>query len=76
MKLEFTIEELELLLKQQKEKVIDSLMSSTYMYNTESTEGNLKSLPIDKEKMREVGMEASYPRDFKILKRHAPKQQR
>jgi len=70
MKLKLTLRQLESLLQRQKEKVIDRLSSDSYLYNTESTSGSLKTLPIDKDKMKQIGMDAQFPEDFLTLKKY------
>lgn len=70
MKFQITLQQLENLLTEQKKITIERCMSHSYCYNTESTEGNLKTLPIDKDKFIENGLKASYPKDFEILKKY------
>lgn len=65
------LDQLEFLLRQQKELVVENLLSMTYYYNTETTDGHSKSMQnIDKEKFREVAFKAEYPSDLEILKRY------
>lgn len=71
--MEISLEQLELLLKEQKRLVIEKLSQHTYMYNTESTDSHTKSLPIDKEKFMEIGMKTELPRDIQILKNYGIK---
>lgn len=68
LKLKITLRQLERLLYLQKLEVIERLSGNTYLYNTETTESHAKSLPVDKEKMKEVGLKAKYPEDFEVLK--------
>lgn len=69
-KIEMTIEELQAILNEQKRITVEKCLSHNYCYNKESTEGNLKSLPIDEDKFKENGMSAKYPNDFDVLKRY------
>lgn len=68
--MEFTIQQLEILLNDQKRIVIERLLNGTGYYNTESTAGVYKTLPIDKEKFTEQGLKASYPDEFNVLKKY------
>jgi hypothetical protein len=70
MKIELTIHQLEALLNEQKSITIEKFMEHSYNYNLESTEGNLKTLPIDKDKFTQQGMKARFPNDFEILKKY------
>lgn len=70
MKIKITLRQLEILLQQQKEIVSAHIAGNSYQYNTESTDGHLKTLPIDKDKMKRVGMSASFPDDFCVLKNY------
>lgn len=65
-----TIRQLEILLDEQKRLVIDCLAGQSANYNTESTAGSYKSLPIDREKFKEAGMAARYPDDLRVLKQY------
>lgn len=69
-KIEMTIEELERMLYEQKRITVERCLSHNYIYNTESTDGHLKTLPIDETKFKEHGMKAGYPNDFEVLKRY------
>lgn len=73
MKIELTIEQLKSLLIEQKEITIEKCMGHSYYYNTESTEGVAKSLPIDKDKFKEQGMQARFPSDLTVLMKYLPK---
>lgn len=68
--IKITITQLEYLLDQQKEITIERCMQNTSFYNSESTEGHMKSLPIDKEKFVKNGLTANYPHDFTVLKKY------
>lgn len=68
MRINITLRQLEILLNEQKEKVIEHLAGNTYLYNPESTNGSIKSIEIDREKFRAVGLKAQFPVDFQILK--------
>ncbi len=69
--IKITIEQLESLFQQQKEKVVEAIASNTYIYNTLSTDGHIKVIEnIDKNKMREVGMKAAFPNDYNVLKKY------
>lgn len=68
--IKITIRDLEIMLDEQKKKVIDRLLNQTYSFNLESTESTFKPLLIDKEKFTEIGMKSAYPDDFNILKKH------
>lgn len=70
MKINMTLEQLERLLNAQKELVIIYLSSNTSSYNAESTDGCLKSLPINEFKMKEIGMKAKFPEEFNTLKKY------
>ena len=65
-----TLYQLKNLLDKQKELTIELLRSSSHYYNTESTEGHSKSLPIDKELFYELGMKARYPADIDIIEKY------
>lgn len=65
-----TIRDLETLLQDQKRKVIERIAGNSYLYNTESTPSHAKPLPIDKEKMKEIGMKAPFPEEFNTLKKY------
>jgi len=69
MKLKITLRELESLLQQQKIKVAERIANNSYLYNTTNTPGVSNTLPIDKEKMKQIGMESPFPEDFNVLKR-------
>jgi hypothetical protein len=69
MKLNITLEQLETLLRQQKEEVINELVGCTSYYNSTNTPGNSSTLPIDKNLFTELGMKAPYPKDFYVLKK-------
>lgn len=69
-KIEMTIEELERMLYEQKRITVEQCLSHNYIYNKESTDDHLKSLPIDEVKFKEHGMKAKYTNDFEILKRY------
>lgn len=62
--------QLEMLLIEQKEKVIEQLAGNSYLYNNESTDAHQKSLPIDKHKMKKVGLDAPFPNEFNTLKKY------
>lgn len=64
------INQLEDLLRKQKELVVENLLNRSGYYNLETTAGVYKMLPIDKEKMRECGMSTKFPDDFNILKKY------
>lgn len=68
--MEISIEQLEYLLSEQKKLTIERLLSSTSYYNSENTIGVSKSLPIDEEKFKELGMRARVPNDIEILRRY------
>lgn len=70
MRIKITLRELEILLQEQKRNVIDRISVNSYMYNTESTDAHARPLPIDKDKMKKVGMDASFPEEFNILKKY------
>ena len=70
MNITISISELEYLLRQQKEITIEKLLSCTYYYNEESTDGNLKSMAINKDKFKEVGLTAKFPSDVEVLKKY------
>ena len=70
MKIELTIKQLELLLVEQKRMTVEKCMGHSSYYNLESTDGESKSLPIDKDKFTEQGMQARFPNDFEILKKY------
>lgn len=69
-KIEITVDQLELLLNEQKRITVNKCLEHNYVYNKESTEGNLISLPIDEEKFKKQGMGAKFPNDFEILKKY------
>lgn len=70
MRIKITLRQLESLLQQQKQSVIEIIAGNSYQYNSESTDGNLKSLPIDKDKIRQIGMKASFPEEYNTLKKY------
>ena len=65
-----TLDELEVLLIEQKRIVIEKLRGSTAYYNAKSTEGQQWSLDIDEDKFKKVGMDARYPNDFQVLSKY------
>lgn len=65
-----TVQQLQSLLDQQKENVIEILLGNTGFYNPESTTANYVKLAIDKEKFKQLGLEARFPDDFAVLKRY------
>lgn len=69
MRIKITLRELESLLQQQKERVAERIANNSYLYNTTNTPGSSNSLPVDKDKMKKIGMEAPFPEDFNVLKR-------
>lgn len=66
-KIKLTLEDLRILLNEQKINVIEKLRSENYLFNKESIDGHAKSLPIDDEKFKKIGMEAKYPDDYNVL---------
>lgn len=70
MKISITISRLERLLYEQKERVINQLYSHSYVYNNKSDEGHARSLDIDEDKMRKLGMKTEYPSEFDTLKKY------
>lgn len=71
-KIKISIEDLQSLLNQQKRLVIEKLLSQTYSYNTESSEGNTKSMQnINKANFEIVGMQANFPDDFNVLEKYS-----
>ncbi len=70
MEITITIDQLESLLRQQKELVIERLAGHTYYYNSKSTNGVAISLDIDKVKFEEIGLKARFPDDFIVLKKY------
>ena len=68
--IKISVEQLEALLTQQMRLVIERLLSATYMYNSESTDSNVKHLPIDKVKFEEYAMRTEFSNDIKILKKY------
>ncbi len=71
-KISMTINSLKNLLDQQKTLTIERLLGHNYLYNSESTDGHSKSLPIDKEKFMEVGHKAPYPPEYITLDKYLP----
>ena len=65
-----TLNDLRNLLDQQIKLTIHKLKSDNYLYNKETTEGHMKTLPIDEEKMFEVGGKTEYPNDYEVLKKY------
>lgn len=70
MEIVLTLNQLEDLLYQQKKNVIEKLLGSSYYYNANNTPGHLNSLPINEEKFKEIGYQATYPNDFYVLKKY------
>ena len=68
--LTLTLEQLKHLLVQQKDILIEHLACNTAHYNSESGDGRIYTLPIDKEKFREVGMKSKFPNDFNVLTKY------
>jgi hypothetical protein len=66
-KIQLTVEQLKLLLDEQKKITIERCLSHNYVYNKESTDGNYMALPIDEEKFTTHGLKADYPSDFNVL---------
>jgi hypothetical protein len=70
-KISLTLSQLQSLLAEQKMLVATNLLSMTYYYNTESTDGTSYSINnIDKEKFKEVAHKTENPKDFETLKRY------
>ena len=65
-----TLQQIENLLDEQKRLVVERLRGQSYYYNKESTDGSLKTLPIDEQRFLEVGMAAKYPDDVNVLRRY------
>lgn len=74
IKLKISLIQLENLLNKQKEIVCEKLLYSSGQYNTESNEGHYKTLPIDKEKFKKIGINSNYPEDFNILCKYLEKE--
>ena len=70
-KIKMTLEDLRYLLDQQKRLTIERLRGDSYLYNKESTAGSFISLPINEEKMLEVGLKSKYPNDYEVLKKYS-----
>lgn len=70
MEIKITIQQLESLLNQQKEIVIEKLAGQSSYYNLESDGGHMKTLPINKDKFREAGIQARFPDEFVVLKKY------
>lgn len=71
-KITMTLEQLRQLLLEQKKLTIEYLRSNSYQYNTNSTDDHSHSLPIDRDKMMEVGMKARFPDAYNTLKAYLP----
>jgi len=67
IKLTLTLNQLAWLLNEQKRITVEKCLSHNYIYNLESTESQVKSLPIDVEKFKDHGMNAAFPKDFEVL---------
>jgi hypothetical protein len=69
--MEFTLEQIESLLNQQKKIVIDALLNRTSSYNSLNTEGRMSTIDnIDKEKFTKTGMETDFPKDILVLRKY------
>lgn len=68
--MEISLEQIKILLDQQKELVIKSLLNQTGYYNKESDDGNYRRLPIDEIKFKEQGRGAQYPPDIQVLDKY------
>ncbi len=68
--MKITVEQLKGLLNQQKHLVAIYLHGRTSQYNIESVNGQRRSYPLDKDKMRETAMNAPFPEDFNILEKY------
>lgn len=68
--IKITLEQLESMLREQKQIVIERLSGSSSYYNSTNTDGCINTLPIDKDKFKEHGMQARYPSDFEVLKKY------
>ena len=67
-----TLDQLQELLVEQKRLTIEYLEGHNYQYNADSTDSQYKTLNIDREKMREVGMRSRFPDQFMTLKAFLP----
>jgi len=66
-----SIEDLERMLKRQKEIVVECLLSSTTGWNGKKTEpGHVESVEINMPKFISQGEGAAYPEEFKTLKKY------
>ena len=70
MEIKITIQQLECLLREQRDLTIQQCMKNTYYYNAESTESHSNSLNIDKQKFIENGEQSPFPNDFNVLKKY------
>lgn len=69
-KISISIDDLERLLRMQKESVIKKLNQHTYYWNADSIEGKLIPVNINLDKFKEQGMSAEYPQEFEVLKKY------
>lgn len=65
-----TLDQLGILLDEQKDIVIEKLRGQSGYYNKESDDGNYRTMNIDEEKFKQVGREARYPSDYNVLKKY------
>ena len=71
MGIKITIQQLEILLCEQKLIVIEKLLSGTGYFNTESDASSYRTIDtIDKQKFKETGMDARFPDDLITLKKY------
>jgi len=68
--MEITLEQLEDLLKQQKDIVIEKLLHSSSYYNGDNTPGRMNTLNIDEPKFIETGRRTPLPNDVEVLKKY------
>jgi hypothetical protein len=70
MEIKISIEDLERMLRRQKEIVIEKLSDQTGYWNGDSDAGNYRMVNINKEKFTEQGMGSRFPEEFIVLKKY------
>lgn len=70
MEVNFTMEQVEELLREQKRLVIEKLLRHTAYYNPQSTDSDLKTMDLKEDKFKEIGMAANLPQDIITLKKY------
>lgn len=71
-KITMTLDQLRMILVDQKRLTAERLKSESYLYNSNSTPSQSLSLPIDVDKMMEVAFKAPFADPYNTLKAYLP----